>query len=302
MKKALCIQNLENFSDLINKKQETIELALVDREVCEKPENLFLQLIPYVSFYTVNEETGLMEFIRYVRSNAGSEERLHKMVSIGFGGHIDDEELICSLPANKYQNEDGTWYLDYTYDNILKVIDATARQELKEELGFDVFEKIGFELTADKVVFAKSNDGDDVSKVHLAASISVKLSQEQFTTVLEACSNMLSLGTESKEVTELGRFAVYLSEFIETMDITATMNRIKAKISQSDLRVESWTWLVVDYILRQEIQELIGLIKYTNLVQLNKAIAQAIEAKRLEEEAQAQAQQEEVKVVEGELV
>lgn len=57
----------------------------VARGDCETDETL-LQLIPYV-IYACGEE-----FLTYTRGNAGGEKRLHVRRSLGFGGHMNEED------------------------------------------------------------------------------------------------------------------------------------------------------------------------------------------------------------------
>ena len=54
MKTALCIKDLNTFKEEIERKTSTLDLYLVDREICEDPKNGYLQIIPYVVFFHRN--------------------------------------------------------------------------------------------------------------------------------------------------------------------------------------------------------------------------------------------------------
>lgn len=73
----------------------------------------FRQIIPYIAL-SVNGK-----IIKYTRTPAGGEERLHGKVSIGLGGHIDLED-ICF--------EGGSIRLEET-------LEAAAAREILEEIG-----------------------------------------------------------------------------------------------------------------------------------------------------------------------
>lgn len=87
----------------------------------------FLQIIPYVLIKRGDE------FLAYVRTAKGGEDRLHGKVSIGVGGHIDAEDFLLG--------EDGSIDIDRTARN-------GAQRELIEELDLHAlqsyFEWVGF--------------------------------------------------------------------------------------------------------------------------------------------------------------
>lgn len=65
---------------------EDLEFELQDRAICEK-DFTKLQPLPYVTIF--NRTTN--KFFTYLRGKGGDEGRLHDMLSIGLGGHIEDE-------------------------------------------------------------------------------------------------------------------------------------------------------------------------------------------------------------------
>jgi predicted NUDIX family phosphoesterase len=56
----------------------------------------FKQIIPYVAMY---DKDG--KILTLIRTTAQSEKRLHNKVSLGIGGHINDEDAIDPLEAYK---------------------------------------------------------------------------------------------------------------------------------------------------------------------------------------------------------
>jgi predicted NUDIX family phosphoesterase len=107
------------------------------REVLEDDPS-FRQIIPYVVLRHGER------FVRYTRTPAGGEARLHGHMSIGLGGHIDVPDLVC---AGESVDLEATIRL------------ATER-ELREELGeVDVAEREWIGLLTD--------DETAVGRVHI---------------------------------------------------------------------------------------------------------------------------------------
>jgi predicted NUDIX family phosphoesterase len=88
MKRALCVNSMEDIGALIRGEAETIDSCLVTRDICEDPNNKFLQIIPYVVFFTPRHAEGKLLFAHYKRAAKGTEERLQSKSSIGFGGPL----------------------------------------------------------------------------------------------------------------------------------------------------------------------------------------------------------------------
>ena len=83
------------------------------RQVLEE-DTSFKQIIPYV---IINTPDGYMT---YTRGTAGAEGRLHDLVSIGIGGHVDVADAVL--------DKDGSI-------NFMDTVFAGARRELQEEIG-----------------------------------------------------------------------------------------------------------------------------------------------------------------------
>ena len=98
----------------------SIRNFLMSRKEAEKNDD-FLQLIPYVIVTRkVADEQGntSLEVLSYMRGQKGGENRLHGRVSIGIGGHVEEEST----------NEKHIW----------TVIKEAAEREVKEETGLTI--------------------------------------------------------------------------------------------------------------------------------------------------------------------
>jgi predicted NUDIX family phosphoesterase len=128
-------------------------LLYIDRDVAEKDFN-YKQIIPYCIF-----TKGDLVFV-YERSKSGSETRLHNLLSIGVGGHINP----C----------DG---------NSVEAVNSACKREIMEEVSF---------LTEDQItpIALINDDSDEVNSVHFGVVYHIKLNQDSiFIPVDKALSN-----------------------------------------------------------------------------------------------------------------
>ena len=107
------------------------------RETLEQDPS-FRQIIPYV---VLRHED---KFIRYTRTPAGGEGRLHGRMSIGLGGHIDLPDVVC---AGESVDLDAT-------------IGRATERELEEELG-------EVEVASREWIGVLTDDDTEVGRVHI---------------------------------------------------------------------------------------------------------------------------------------
>jgi len=143
-------EDVETISSEVFKPQN---LLYIDRDVAEKDFN-YKQIIPYCIF-----TKGDLVFV-YERSKSGSETRLHNLLSIGVGGHINP----C----------DG---------NNVEAVNSACKREIMEEVSF---------LTEDQItpIALINDDSDEVNSVHFGVVYHIKLNQDSiFIPVDKALSN-----------------------------------------------------------------------------------------------------------------
>ncbi|MDR2170930.1 MAG: phosphoesterase [Planctomycetaceae bacterium] len=96
-------------------------------EVEANPE--FKQLIPYMIF-SYNDPEGGVQLFQYVRGKGMGESRLHSKRSVGVGGHISSEDLICSdkfdFGGTSLSDSGGVLFRDFYREGMLR--------ELREEV------------------------------------------------------------------------------------------------------------------------------------------------------------------------
>lgn len=78
---------IENISELKSVEKSISSGHFLNREVAEKDEN-YKQIIPYVM---VKNQDG--KYLAYRRSDKSGENRLHGKWSVGFGGHINPDDI-----------------------------------------------------------------------------------------------------------------------------------------------------------------------------------------------------------------
>lgn len=126
----------------------TAEARLLDRDVVETDPG-WLQLIPYIAVF---DKHG--RIFCYERGVKGGEDRLHAKLSIGIGGHVEDEP------------SDGV-VLD-----LQSVLLRGAERELEEELG------VAANVTHFMAAIYTGASGNPVDQVHLGLLSHVTLLEE----------------------------------------------------------------------------------------------------------------------------
>lgn len=295
MKRALCINSFEEISALIRDESETIDSSLVLRDICEDPNNKFLQIIPYVTFFTTIPVEGKVVFAQYKRAANGSEDRLLSKTSVGFGGHIDQEHEI------KFQTstvaEDTAIHYVMTKQDLIDTCIASAKRELIEELGSDVLTAIGADLDFNESAFFMGSQHDPVNQVHLGLSFPVKLTAEQFDKLMEISK------VNPEEIEVMDKMTANIRHIVEEMDVSATNGKIMQQLVQQ-YGVEDWSVRVFDFIVRKEIFIILKDINYDDLYRLSIAKEQARQAEQaqLADATQATAETATPAVVEDEAV
>jgi predicted NUDIX family phosphoesterase len=112
----------------------------------------YLQIIPYI---IVKKDD---QIFTYTRLGKGNETRLHNLMSVGIGGHIDK---IDSYIANKYNSN---------------IIEDSAYRELFEELDIELTSHFLPLDTTDVLIYDSSNA---VGRVHLGIVYSVDVSNRE---------------------------------------------------------------------------------------------------------------------------
>lgn len=135
------------------------DVILAQRAMLESNE-YFRQIIPYIAI-----KTNKNEYLTYTRTTSGNETRLHKKISIGFGGHVDANDAVF--------NDDSI--LD-----IKETIKLATTRELIEELGIDFYQKVKKSLNNINIQKLIIDDKSDVEKVHIGLLITITIEGKKF--------------------------------------------------------------------------------------------------------------------------
>lgn len=243
MKKALCLKDLNDFNRISDGQIETIDFEFVDREICEKPENGYIQLIPYVSFSCFNQEESKIDLLTYRRPATGEgESRLQGNSSCGFGGHIDTEDDLTY--TSKEETVDCRTVYKLNLEQIKQTIMACAVRELEEEIGINPYKE--FEIEAHRVTFGleRETTPDEVGQVHLCMSIKVALSPAQFDSMLKQAK------PEETEVEKFSAISLDVGKFIGSFNVIEAMKHLESQL-KADLQMEQWSILVINSMFAQ---------------------------------------------------
>jgi len=258
---ALCLEKIEDLNNLVTGKEETIILSLQDREVCEKPENGFIQIIPYVSIYAVKKEEGKIELLHYIRASDGDEERLQSKVSVGFGGHIDQlDEIEPFAEVSFSDDETGVQKFTVNKEGLKKIIQECAKRELIEELGVDVFTKYEIEISDNDIVFFMGDQNSDVNKVHIAAGILIELNTDELTSLLD---NDIKT---SEEIETIDKLNCNIDLIVPELDYSATMSNILKSLAENS-SMEDWSLKMFDFITRKTISSIFYGLTYETMLE-----------------------------------
>lgn len=242
---ALCVNNPEDIQKAVAGELETIGFTMVDRAICELPENEYHQVIPYVVFYSVHPEEGRVEILQYLRASKTpegedvTEKRLAGSSSVGFGGHIDNEDDIVF--TSKSVNKKGEVTYELTVDQVVETVSKTGYREVDEELGYNVREVVPYEILPESLLFFKGKEQNDVNKVHLAFGCLVGLEEDQFTLLKESAK------PEPSEIEQLGILGINYGDILSSFNVNQEVAKITDELSNNNA-LEDWSCVMVETI------------------------------------------------------
>lgn len=243
MKLALCLKSLEDISQLFNNQVETIELTMVDREICEVDGNGWTQLIPTATFVTDTPDGRLhiLQYQRAVKKADGeevNEQRLAGKTSVLFGGHIDQVEDLVFETAG--ENEHGQQVFTMTAEQLMATINNVIRREVSEELGIDITD-YELQATGDNVVVFQGNPEIEVNRVHLCMGAIFHLPVEELSEIREKAV------IAKDEIAELGYLVVNFGAMLADFNIGVSIESLGKQLVEEH-NMEDWASIMVGAI------------------------------------------------------
>lgn len=138
---------------------EDLKFELQDRAICET-DFTRLQPLPYITIF--NKTTK--KFFTYLRGKGGDEGRLHDKLSIGLGGHIEEEV------------EEGRSFSLVVHNNILAELKEEANIILNTEEFTELYKTI--QNKDYKLIYSTF---DKVAQVHLCMWFCIELEEDRLT-------------------------------------------------------------------------------------------------------------------------
>lgn len=307
-KQALCIHSYDDLVQTLNESREahknntefpTLDLTFVPRSLCEDPANGYLQVIPYVTFYTFDILSGKLEFLTYTRKeeeeateeevtdvkdlndeSTVGEPRLAGKSSIGFGGHIDlEEDLIYTDVTELSEDIEGMPATRALYKMTIKdivdtCIEASIR-EIDEELAINLEDYEDYLDRGTNCFFKGGND--EVSQVHIGMTLQYALSKEKFE---ELKGNVKFNDSEISSISVLG---INIDAIVESMDVSTAVRSVVENSLIKERNMEAWSCVIVDYIVRGIIHNLLKDVNYRDLIEVREAKLRLSEGSNKEE-------------------
>ena len=262
-KQALCIISYSDLQKVTTGEIEVIDTKFYDRTICEDPVNELLQLIPYVLFYSIDEDNGRIHFLQYKRASQGGDERLLSKTSIGFGGHIDSEEDLTYKEVTIGDNG-NTYYM--TQDDLISTCIKTATREIIEEMGRDVLNEYSINIKKDSCFFFTGDREQDVNKVHIGLGIPVNIDMDTFNKILQDCKDTIN----KEEIEMIDDLSVRLDMIVEDMNLNYSLNLLLNELVQNS-NLEDWSAICIAYIIPRILNNMFGHIKYQDILALAKS-------------------------------
>lgn len=173
---------------------ESAGLWIGPRQALENNKN-YLQIIPYIVL------TDGSKIAYYTRGESGNEARLHGLVSIGLGGHVDLEDVV----------------LDGNDLDLVETIYKAAKREVFEEVGLQEFSR----QTWIGLLFDNSSD---VGRVHIGV-VGIWYVERFESMVIEDTIRTLTtapLDSLLNELPHMETWSSYLLTWLSESDIAPT--------------------------------------------------------------------------------
>lgn len=150
----------------------TSSWALMSRDLCETDESV-VQILPYITL--IDSRSG--EVFIYRRGKAGGEDRLKNKLSVGLGGHVEEQPIPASNTCEFMSQVAGVFAMNMV-------------RELNEEVGLDILYSSLHEVQ-DDILSARCtlmySEQDQVAKHHLCLHYIMYVNKSDLTKLEEGC-------------------------------------------------------------------------------------------------------------------
>ena len=284
---VLCIESPAVFNEVINDPSKLLKTYMVPRNICDKETSTLHQLVPCMSFFRLNSEEGTTDLVNYVHpileesedlpENNVSDVKASGRTSICFTRHITLEEDIVfekktesdhlPLDTEEFQTSNEqpeekeiiqvTSY-ELSMEQLLETIKNVARREVKDKLNLDIEEDLNAEVGLHNTMVFKGKELNPVNKLHMALSVLVTLSDENFKKIIEESETSED---QIAKVSSIGiRYGTMLSNFNVESSIANVVEELKKERGLDD-----WSQVVLETLVKGVCQSLINLFDYPTI-------------------------------------
>lgn len=268
-------------------KQVLIPVEFVERSLVEHTGCGYIHFIPYVCLYAYDADKQSMVIAAYNRPGGmDGEEQLVGNTSFGFGGHVDNIDMILNYPdLQSHETEDGRT----VYMVPAALLDAVCRQTLVKELT----EEIGAPALA---LLQESDLGNtNATVMHIADSNDVGLRHipmlYTFALPLDRLMGVMSTATPNeREIINLRLINIRLGDLVMSFNVAQEAQSLYKELYEGDLKVEQWSAAATQYIIQGVVGTLQATLTLNDLLGMSMQ-RQAEAAKAAQEQALAEASQ-----------
>lgn len=269
-------------------KQVLIPVEFVERSLVEHTGCGYIHFIPYAMFYAYDADRGALAVAAYNRPGGmNGEEQLEGKASFGFGGHIDQINLILQHTPEEFitTTEDGRTVYMVPPELLDMVCRETLVKELVEELGEGAMATLTEEdIATVQPAIMEVQDRDDVGLRHVPMLYNFSLPLQRLMALMSAAT------PDEREVIKLRLVSIRLSDLVMSFNVSNETAALYKELYEGEMQVEQWSVSAVSYVIETVVAGLRATLNLTDLLNLSaQRRHEALEAERQAQEVQADA-------------
>lgn len=271
MNLTLATRQFDQINDLISGKIPHLDFQLVERSVCENPDNGWVELNPYSSVSCYDPNNGDIKFLGYQVHQAEEGDLTPQLAStsVGFASTVwTEDDIYCT--SMEGEGLDRVYRMSVT-DLLHSSLDLCKRQWVAD-IGFDPIEESGIDPT-EVIRFYFFQHADEKPSTRFALDIPVPVSPEYMAELLQKCK--LVGGRDLKE------FVLCAGQILMSFDVSEVGSNVIRRMAEEH-KVEPWSVQVISRRLLEYVEIMRGSISYMDIIE---AVKRNITAMKAEMEA-----------------
>jgi len=276
MSLTLATRHFDQINDLISGKIPHLDFQLVERAVCEDPNNGWVELIPYSSVSCYDPNSGDIKFLGYQTHQAGEDDLVPQLTStsVGFGSTVWTEDAVYCT-SMEGEGLDRVYRMSAT-DLLHSGLDLCKRQWIAD-IGFDPIEESGIDPNETiRFSFFRHADDSEEASTKFGLDIPVLVSPEYMAEALQKCK--LVEGRDLKE------FVLCAGQILMSFDVSEVGSSVIRRMAEEH-KVDPWSVQVISRRLLEYVEIVRSSVSYSDIIE---AVKRNITAMKAEMEAAQQ--------------